>query len=371
MSVELKELKIKGFKSIKDQHIRLGKLNVLIGANGSGKSNLISFFKMLNFMTTRELQLYIGKNGGADSILFYSTQVTPQIESTMTFDTDSGSNIYYMRLVHAAGDKLIFADEWLSFSKRGMNPIEAPKTHFGYGHDEANVTSSSARTHPQKIFRDKIIKGVRYFQFHDTSETSKIKQFSYIYDNSYLKSNAGNLSSFLYMLRETQYPYYKRIILTIRQMLPFFDDFVLEASALNQDQIMLKWKEKDSDLIFGSHQLSDGSLRMMALVTLLFQPEDKLPNIILIDEPELGLHPYALDTIASLIQHASEYSQVIIATQSADLMDCFEPDEIIVTERRNKETIFKRLDNKELEEWREEYTMSELWKKNVIGGRPS
>lgn len=370
MNAELKELKIKGFRSIKDQHIRFGKLNVLIGANGSGKSNLISFFKMLNFMTTRELQLYIGKTGGADSILFYSSEVTPHIESTMTFDTDSGSNIYYMSLIHATGDRLIFADEWLSFSIKGMDPITAPKTHFGYGHDEAKVTSSSARTYPQKIFRDKILKGVRYFQFHDTSETAKVKQYSYIHDNSYLKSNAGNLSAFLYMLRETQYSYYKRIILTIRQMLPFFDDFVLESSAFNQDQIMLKWKEKDSNLIFGPHQLSDGSLRMMAMVALLFQPEDMLPNLIIIDEPELGLHPYALDTIASLIRHASEYCQVIIATQSADLMDCFEPDEIIVTERHNKETIFKCLDSKELEEWREEYTMSELWKKNVLGGTP-
>jgi len=134
---------------------------------------------------------------------------------------------------------------------------------------------------------------------------------------------------------------------------------------------MLNWKEKDSDLLFGPHQLSDGSLRMMALVTLLFQPEEFLPEVILIDEPEIGLHPYAIEIIASLIQHASEYSQVIIATQSADLMDCFEPDEIIVTERHNKETIFKRLDSKKLEEWREEYTMSELWKKNVLGGRPS
>ncbi len=365
----LKQLQIKGFKTIRDQIIDLGKINVLIGANGAGKSNFVSFFKMLNSMVSGRLQAHIGIAGGADTILYYSSKTTQKIESSLTFEIDNESPVRYnLSLVYAATDSLMIDTEYYNYSNNGNN--------IGYllsGTSKESGLYSLVEEHKGKEWLEKIrhiITQCRYFQFHDTSETAKVKQNCYVEDNQYLRSDGGNLSAFLYMLRETRRPYYKRIILTIRQIMPFFDDFILERGRLNENYIVLNWKEKNSDLIFGPHQLSDGSLRMMALVTLLFQPEEFLPDVILIDEPELGLHPYALDTIASLIRHASEYSQVIIATQSADLMDYFEPDEIIIAERPDKETIFKRLDAKKLKEWREEYTMSELWKKNVLGGTP-
>jgi len=208
----------------------------------------------------------------------------------------------------------------------------------------------------------------RCFQFHDTSETAKIKQFAYIEDNRFLRSDAGNLAAFLYMLRQSNRLYYQRIVLMIQQIVPFFGDFVLERGKLNPRQILLNWKEKDSELIFDPHQLSDGVLRFMALVTLLFQPEAEMPGVILIDEPELGLHPYAIDVLASLIRYVSDYSQIIIATQSAELMGDFEPDDIIIADRPEKETLFKRLSAEKLESWLEAYSIADLWKKTFWGG---
>lgn len=134
--------------------------------------------------------------------------------------------------------------------------------------------------------------------------------------------------------------------------------------------IALRWREAGHDEDFNCHQLSDGSLRFIALATLLLQPESNLPAIVIIDEPELGLHPYAITLLASMIHHASQYRQVIVATQSPALLDHFQPDDVIVVERPGRETEFKRLEPAALAEWLEEYTLSELWDKNVFGGRP-
>jgi predicted ATPase len=189
--------------------------------------------------------------------------------------------------------------------------------------------------------------------------------------NRLLESDGGTLAAVLYKIQQTAPDCYQRIVGTIRQIAPFFDNFNLAPSELNPNVIQLRWRERDRDYDFGPHLLSDGTLRAMALVTLLLQPVKDLPSIIIIDEPELGLHPYTLATLAGLLQSASVHSQIIVATESATLLDHFEPEDVVVTERCKGETVFKRLDSKDLQEWREEYTLSELWDKNVIGGRPS
>jgi len=365
----LTNLTIKGFKTIQDQSIELKNLNILIGANGAGKSNFISFFKMTNQLINGKLQLYIGKSGGADKLLYYTSKITSQIESAFTFTIQDISEkyIYKNQLVHTAQETLIFNNEEFQYFENGeitnktLNPSDS-------GYKESKLSDNTENQVCQKI-KD-VLSQCKYFQFHDTSETAKIKRNGYIEDNIELHSDAGNLAAILYMLKHSKTAYYHRIISTLQQIMPFFGDFVLEKQQLNTHQIMLNWKESQSDLIFGPYQLSDGSLRIMALVTLLMQPEEHMPDIIIIDEPELGLHPHALEIIVSLIRYASRFSQIIIATQSSEMLDYFEPDEILITERSEQQTIFKRLDVNKLIEWRKDYSMSELWKKNVIGGGP-
>jgi predicted ATPase len=379
----LKKIKIKGYKTLKDIELNLTPVNVLIGANGSGKSNFISFFKLLKWMLQNpgQLQFFIGKYGGANALLFDGAAITSQIEAKLTFETDAGKNDYFFRLSHAAGDTLIFAEEKYRFSNYNFPHLAAWQS-LDSGHKEAkiiDVATMGREPTAKNIFN--LLQKSAVYQFHNTSETARIRQKWSIEDNRYLREDGANLAPLLLRLKETEPLYYKRIVETIQQIAPFFLDFVLEPVNFS---VILQWKERDSDLTFSSHQASDGILRTMALITLLLQPESDLPEVLILDEPELGLHPYAINIIGGLIQSISYETQVILATQSTQLIDCFELEDVIVVERKNlelednvlverknRESTFKRLDSKNLEDWLEEYSLSELWNNNFIGGRPS
>ena len=184
-----------------------------------------------------------------------------------------------------------------------------------------------------------------------------------------LKEDGHNLAAFLYHLKNVPSlaPYYARIVATIRLNLPFFADFVLEEAPY----IGLAWREVGSNEVFTAHQAADGMLRFMALVALLQQPSNDLPDLLILDEPELGLHPHAITTIASLIRSVAMERQVILATQSVTFVNEFAPEEIVVVDRRNRESLFQRLDPKDLDTWLERYSIGELWEKNVFGGQPT
>jgi len=365
----LTNLKIKGYKSIRDIELELAPRNILIGANGVGKSNLISFFKLLRWMlqTPGQLQVFLGKSGGANALLFDGASVTPQMESELLFETDAGRNDYFFKLFHAASDTFIFAEEKYRFSRTTFNGL-ADWISLDAGQREAKLIDSanSGNSTAKTIF--KLMQSCAVYQFHNTSETARIRQRWNIDDNRYLREDGANLAPFLLRLKETEPIYYKIIVDTLNQIAPFFADFVLEPV---NNAVILQWRERGTDLTFSADQASDGTLRTMALVTLLLQPQHDLPDVLILDEPELGLHPYAINIIGGLINSISLHSQVILATQSTLLIDCFEPEDIIVVERKNRQSYFYRQKTETLENWLEEYSLSELWNKNIIGGRPS
>jgi predicted ATPase len=358
----LRRLALSGFKTIRRLDLELGAMNVLIGPNGAGKSNLLSFFRLLNRMVNSlgELQLHVAKSGGANSLLYGGAAVTPQIETRLTFDEDPGE--YQFRLSHAAPDTFVFAEEEL-------RRVKGASFDFGAGHRETNMlwwaeggTPESAPRMVWDFLRDCVV-----HQFHNTSETARIRQRWSIADNRWLKEDGANLAPLLLRIRDRHPAHYQRITATLRQIAPFFADFVLEPEG---DTILLRWRELGNDMVFGPHQASDGTLRAMSLVTLLLQPKQEMPAVIILDEPELGLHPQAISILAGLLLGASTHSQVIVATQSSVLLDHFEPEQVIVAERDGAESVFRRLDRDRLDAWLEEYTLSELWDKNVLGGRP-
>jgi predicted ATPase len=365
----LKKITINGYKSIQEIELELNNINVLIGANGVGKSNFISFFKLLRWalQTPGQLQVFIAQSGGANSLLFDGVAITQHLETELNFITEAGQNDYSFRLGYAAGDTLIFTEEKYRFSPSDFNGL-ANWTSLDAGHKEAKLIERAnfGELTAKTIF--KLLQSCAVYQFHNTSETARIRQRWSIEDNRYLREDGANLAPFLLRLKETEPIYYQRIVETLRQIAPFFLDFVLEPV---NNYVILQWRESNSDLIFSSHQASDGTLRTMALVSLLLQPENDLPRVLILDEPELGLHPYAINIIGGLINSISHYTQVILATQSALLIDCFEPEDIIVVERKNRQSYFNRLDASKFEVWLEEYSLSELWNKNIIGGRPS
>lgn len=330
---QLSRMQLKGFKSIQTMDLDFHMINLLIGSNGSGKSNLISLFSLLQAITEQRLQPYIAKHGGPDVFLHWGRKYTEKLEAVFYFGTQS----YHVTLEPTADNHLMFANGNLE------------ETHLA----GPLVTQTW-----------------RVYHFDDTSDSARVKQIHSIHDNGALATDARNLAAFLYRLKQTSLPYYRRIIHTIRLAAPYFDDFLLRPNPLQPDSIVLEWKAKNSDIPFIGAQLSDGTLRFACLATLLLSPADVLPETIVIDEPELGLHPYAISVLAGLIKKASVTKQLIISTQSVELLNEFTPDDVIVVDHPGTYSTFNRLNTKKLSSWLAEYSLGELWKRNIIGGRP-
>jgi predicted ATPase len=365
----LRRVVLNGFKSIKSLDLELGPLNVLIGENGAGKSNLISFFEMLKEMMSNRLESFVTMSDHAHSILHYGPKATPQLKGRLEFSQDSELRTYDFRLAYTAGDALVFADERVSLQNAGSS--EAQITSFGAGHQEARIVHGAEQGIDIAIFISELINSCWFVFRFDTSAHAVIRQYTYLGNDRQLASDGHNLAAFLYRLQKQDHgSAYKRIVSTIRLIAPFFHDFDLAPSGTHDLDIILNWRDKESNQIFGPHQLSDGTLRAMCLVTLLMQPRLELPNLIIVDEPELGLHPYALNIIASLFKQVSHHAQVLISTQSSSFLDSFDPEDVIVVDRKGRESVFVRPDPAALESWLEEYSLGGVWEKNVIGGGP-
>lgn len=359
---------LKGFKTIKSlENFQPGPLTALIGPNGVGKSNFISFFRMISWSLANSdnLPLYVSQQGGASKLLHDGPTRTREIEAELTIRTDAGNDQYAFRLFFAAGDTLIFADERYRFSRFEYSTV-ADWSETGAGHRSPQLLDRASVDSTARVIR-LLLQRIVVYQFHNTSDTARIRGKWSMYDNRLLKEDAANIGPVLYRLRENNDGSYQRIVDTIRLILPFFSDFELQP---DYGSLLLGWRERNSDEVFSVSQASDGMLRVIALVTLLLQPEQDLPDVLILDEPELGLHPYAINIVGGLIRALSTRIQVIVATQSMPLVDCFEPEDIVVVERDGRSSVFNRLDPDSLSGWLEEYSLSELWEKNVIGGRP-
>ena len=368
--MKLRDLHIKGYKSIDGytgQTISFGDVTVLLGANGSGKSNLVSFFKMLNFMTTGALQEYVRRQG-VSRLLFYGSKNTESMSFEICFENNDATDNYMVKLSYGLPDRLFISGERVSFHKKNAPyPQEYFLQNTG---DEIGIRQDTQKT--SKVVLHNLSR-IRAYHFHDTSDTAKIKDRGYADDARYLRHDGGNLAAFLKMLKgHGEYrKYYERIVRHIRRVMPQFRDFDLESIPGAENYARLNWKDS-SDYLFDPDQISDGSLRFMALATLLLQPPDLLPSFIVLDEPELGLHPAAITELGAMVRIAARNSQVLLATQSTRLVDEFSPEEIVIAERdeQNRCSVFKKLDAGQLEDWLSRYSLSELWEKNVLGGQP-
>jgi predicted ATPase len=362
MKPSLTKLTLRGFKTIRELvEFDPRPLTVLIGPNGAGKTNFISFFRMLASMMAGQLQFHVGQQGGASSLLHDGPAVTREMEAAIETQHPTGRMDYSFRLAYAASDTLVFADE-----RFHCDPPIFQSASFG--NPEAKVLLTAENGNVAALHLVDLLKKIVVHQFHDTTTHARIRAKWLADDGGSLLADGGNLAPFLYRLQIHERRYYQRIVETVRLILPFFSTFELQPES---GYLLLKWREQGSDRVFTASQAGDGMLRVMALSALLRQPEQDLPAVLILDEPELGLHPYAIEILAALIQSASQHSQIIVATQSVSLIDRFEPHDIVVVDREGRETTFKRLTDSELAEWREHYTMSELWEKNVLGGRPA
>lgn len=362
-------MSLAGFKSIREMSdLEFKPLNVLIGANGAGKSNLISFFKLLNFGMTNSLKEYVARAGYANSLLHFGSQQTKQIAATLAFRMERGTNTYDLKLSHAADDSLIFTEEAVTWHEDGHS--RPARTVLGVGVEKTLLNDPSRQNDAKVRVVRGLLSGARVYQFHDTSVTAPLRSKCEIDKNRQLFDHGGNLPAVLFYLKERHQNTYDVIVDIVRQVAPFFDEFVLEPDKLNPQFMALRWREKGTPHELGVHQLSDGSLRFMALATLLNLPAGDMPGILIIDEPELGLHPAAIQVLAGLLQAASTRSQVIVSTQSVTLINQVEAEDVIVVERESGQSVFRRPEADGLQDWLSDYALGELWEKNVIGGRP-
>jgi predicted ATPase len=359
----LRHIEVEGFKSIRGLSFDLRSLNILIGSNGSGKSNFISLFKLLNQAVEQRFQLSVRQAGGANALLHYGRRYTSQIRVLLMFE----HNGYECVWVPTNDDSLIFKEETGYFQGPGY---ARPYSDSYPVMLQESVLPKMAEERG-KISRYVLgkLKSWRVYHFHDTSDSAPVKATGEINDNLYFRSDASNLAAFLFSLQKVYPKSYESIRDTVRMVVPFFDDFILRPIPENPMKIRLEWKERESDYPFLAHHLSDGTLRFICLAVLLLQPQ--LPSSILIDEPELGLHPYAMTVLASLMQSAATRTQVIATTQSISLLNEFSAEDLLIVNRRDNQSTFDHLDKESLAEWLRAYNLGDLWDKNVIGGRPS
>ncbi len=361
----LDTISVRNFKSIRELDLPLRPLNVLIGANGVGKSNFIEIFEFLNQIIESRLQNYTASKGGADNILYFGRKNSDDLTFTLSFN--EGTNGYSCRLLPTVEDSFYFESEEVWFHARQYS-----KPYYetiGTGHHESKLPELT-KHNPETIkgYVYHFLKSWKLYHFHDTSDNAPVKRLCDLEDNRMLHPDARNLAAFLYYLENKRPDYFQNIQDTVKMVAPFFECFNLHPSRLNEEKIRLEWKEIGSDDYFNASSLSDGTLRFICLATLLLQPN--IPSIVLLDEPELGLHPYAISVLADLLESAAQRSQVIVATQSVTLVNQFNPDHIIAMDREDSQSVFRRLDQEDMSDWLDDYGLGDLWEKNVFGGRP-
>lgn len=358
---------IEGFKSIASiEKLPLRPINVLIGANGSGKSNFVEALLFLRAIRSRGLHDYVARAGGADRTLHFGARTTPRLRLHVSFEEQVYQ--YEITLAPSDGEHLFPLDERVYLWEEQEYVV--PRTQLLMGRPGQAGISEPESEDPVAKHVQGHLDSWRLYHFHDTGAASPLKKTAHVHDNRSLRPDGSNLAAFLYRLQETDGDRYRLIRDTVRLVAPFFEDFVLQPLIPSDDRIPLAWKHRGTNAYFEASSLSDGTLRFVALATLLLQPQRLRPSVILLDEPELGLHPYAITLLASLIGQASAETQVILATQSPLLLDHFSPEDVLVAERTGGATTLTRLQPEELKEWLDDYSLGQLWEKNQFGGRP-
>ena len=375
----INKISIKGFKSIRElNNFELRPLNIIVGANGAGKSNLIQVFRMLLAMVQGSFQKFILENGGSDAFPFQGVKETKKINVEFEFESDSpyatGHNFYRFELTPTVNEQFLISEErkykeqsWRSYGAESLESRLA---------EQKNEASVTGEWNGVGHFVYNAISNWMVYHFHDTSNSSPMRRSEIVDDFNRLREDAGNIAPFLAHLKKSNLIdgivpkrnlTYQRIVDAVRLVIPFFDDFRLDIFHQGEaEKVKLSWKQAGSDYPMQPYHLSDGSIRFICLATALLQPTP--PSTIIIDEPELGLHPEAIGILAELIKSASKRTQVIIATQCPQLLDQFAIEDIIVAKRKEGASTFERLNPDDYAQWLEDYSVGELWTKNVIQG---
>lgn len=362
----IEQVIIKNYKSIRDLTLPLNKLNVLIGSNGAGKSNFISFFELTKAIYEQRLGSYTLAKGGIDNLLYRGRKISPSMQGLLDFEN---TNAFFYEIKPAQSNKGYIEKTGDYFNTNHYSEKKYVKWNLRLWDNAVEESSLIQKPQWRAGYLRKYLSSFTIYHFHDTSASSPMRGDCNINDNAYLRDNGSNLAAYLYSLMQNDEKTFRLIEGVIRSIAPYFKGFKLRPDANNKESIRLEWEEKGTDMYLNGYSFSDGTLRFIALATLLLQSNP--PEIIIIDEPELGLHPAAINKLAELAKRASLKSQIILSTQSTNLLNCFDVEDIIVVDRADNQSVFRHLSGEELEKWMDDYNMSisDLWEKNMIGGQ--
>ena len=357
------EVSVSGFRSLSHiEKLQLPQLTVLIGANGVGKSSFLHFFEMLGWMLRdRKLQDYVVRRGGGDDQLFMGARVTTQIDAEVHLAIGENVNAYQFSMTHlSAGDSLLVTREaYRTFEEDAADSPWVNLSGFGKESVLPDQDDSAARSICG------LLRQSTTYQFHDTSANASLRQRWDVSDSVRLRPDGGNLAAVLLDLRENDAMRYRQLVQQIQRVFPTLEDFVLEPVA---GKVLLRWRGRYSDKVFGAHLTSDGSLRLFCLMTLLCLPDDRLPAILFFDEPELGLHPHAITLVSEMLKRVAQRRQIFVATQSPYMVDCFDLENIIVADAHNGATTLKNLPREQYQHWLDDdHLLSDIWLKTPIG----
>jgi len=362
------------FKSIRRlSHLELHPLNVLIGANGAGKSNFVSFFTFMAELINRRLQSHTAELGGAKRILSSDCRPSDCFASIVRFP--AGSIIFIAAQTEDDRLQLVY-EEFIDSTQKTSRELDelAEKHRNNVGTKESQLRRLDRPDAPISPAEEAALRAVsrwKVYHFHDSSPNAGVKRSCSMTDCEELHPDASNLAAFLYQLRRNHPGEYEFITDTVRLVVPYFEDFVLIPRGIagsDESQINLQWQQKGCPTLFGPNQFSDGTIRFICLTAALLQPDP--PATMLFDEPELGLHPSAVEILASMIHSVSTKTQLIVSTQSPTLLNKFQPEDILVVEQEKGNSAFRHISRQELGSWLDQYSLGQLWEKNVLGGRP-
>ncbi len=359
----LKKIQLTHFRAFCQTEVDIKNINVLIGGNGSGKSNFISLFTMLNYIQIGRLRDWIVNKGGFDNVVYNGIQENEFFNLRFFFDTSNLQNIYELSLRATEEDYIIEAERFGSWKYPACSTFQHEETN----QLETKLKYLAERKYaiPSNIYSN--IKGFQVFHFDDVSANSNKKRRQNLEESYPLHPEGDNIAAFLYYLKQNYIDFYDKIVEIICLVTPYFDDFILEPESTYSNQIKLRWKEKNNLKKFSASLISDGTIRFICLCALLLQPTP--PLLIVIDEPELGLHPLAISFLAELIKKASVQTQIILSCQSVTLLNQFESSDVLVVDRCQSGSQIKRLNESELQGWLDEYSLGQLWENNYLGGR--
>jgi predicted ATPase len=353
----IRTLRLSGWRSIVDETIELGPLNVVVGGNGSGKSNLLSVFRVLNAMIGGRLQSLFAADRAVDDAtddwIHHGVNRAKAIAVSLVLQTRTGVSTYGAAWERAGDGRMPFVDERIGFMRDGRE--EPYQRLLGDGHLETQLSDVSNRgDHTARVIHNFLARS-RFYSFSDLSADSLVRRPCPVQQNRFLAPNGQNAAAVLWRYQREHPDVFERIEAVVRQAFPEIQS-ILPRLSPDGKLVSIDWKRRGTGNRFSLHTVSNGAILFLLMAMLTCQPSAELPLIMAIEEPELGLSPRGIDQLAELMRQASQECQILVTTHSPYLVDACDTEHVIVASQQNHQSQFRRLSDTALEAWLDEYT---------------